>query len=348
VTARRRTLVILAAALGTILAAEGMARLADPWLPEGCAPQSATGYGLAPNARYTTTGENGPVAVKIDSRGLRGPEITLPKPDDAFRILAIGDEALLAGDTPLADTFGQLLAGGLTEDVKPARVELAVAAAPGWGPRHYAAYLAGPARELAPDFLMIVLATGTDLEPPSDPGRVGVGPRRGFDAALARVSALWRRVVPPPALPEGGLDDAWLRSGVAAPLTEAEPWLARLDEFCRAARLPWLLVVLPAPVQLDASLLAERRRDAGLPSDVAADAVNHRLSDFCRERRLACADLYSDLAADADRFPLYRKGGWTLAPAGHQAAANALIGYFRRFRILEQALVFRTEQGETR
>jgi hypothetical protein len=60
-------------------------------------PSASTGWELLPAARATSQSESGvPVLFRTNSLGLRGDEVSVPKPSEVYRIVCLGDEALLA------------------------------------------------------------------------------------------------------------------------------------------------------------------------------------------------------------------------------------------------------------
>lgn len=65
-----------------------------------------THHRLKPLQSFSVIGADGtPVPVTTNSLGLRGRELEIPKPAGAFRILVLGDELVLAAETPEPDTF---------------------------------------------------------------------------------------------------------------------------------------------------------------------------------------------------------------------------------------------------
>jgi hypothetical protein len=70
------------------------------------------------------------VEIRTNSHGLRGPEIVVPKPADNYRIVLLGDETILAPETPEAEHCTRLLAGLLQQRTR-ARIEVINAGLPG-------------------------------------------------------------------------------------------------------------------------------------------------------------------------------------------------------------------------
>ena len=79
------------------------------------------------------SGDRQPVMLSTNSLGMRGPEPVVPKPDGVFRIVCLGDEAVLAADVDQSETFCerlQVLMGKQTQ--RP--VEVINAGIPGYCP----------------------------------------------------------------------------------------------------------------------------------------------------------------------------------------------------------------------
>ncbi len=70
------------------------------------------------------------VEIRTNCHGLRGPEIVVPKPADIYRIVLLGDETILAPETPEAEHCTHLLAG-LLEQRTRVRIEVINAGLPG-------------------------------------------------------------------------------------------------------------------------------------------------------------------------------------------------------------------------
>jgi hypothetical protein len=73
------------------------------------------------------------VPVRTNSLGLRGPEVVVPKPKDLFRIVLLGDETILAPETPESEHFLRLLSS-LLQQQSPQRIEIINAGLPGGCP----------------------------------------------------------------------------------------------------------------------------------------------------------------------------------------------------------------------
>ncbi len=345
---RRRALIagILLATL--LICAEIGLRLSGPSLPPGCAPRPVIGYGLQPGLNLSLAGVNGPVTLATNRLGLRSPEPVEPKPDDTFRILAVGDEMWLGSDHAYHETAAGMLGGLLAESVKPVKIDLQSASAPGWGWPNYLSAVKALSPELKPDLLLVVTSLATDLDPGGDAGSIGARPRQGLDAKLAKLSALWTALSPAPGLPDGGPATVHLQTSDSGDgLTDLPEWITQLDRACRVARLPWVLAVIPAQIQTDPDRLKRRALAEGLSPDRLDGALpNRTLHMLVRRHRLMAVDLLPSFRRLADRFELYTPGGWTLSEIGHLTLAKEIAAVFERDGIIEQALLFADQAPE--
>ena len=73
------------------------------------------------------------VPIRTNSLGLRGSEVIVPKPTDIYRIVLLGDETILAPETPEAEHVTQLLSG-LLQQRSQMRIEVVNAGLPGGCP----------------------------------------------------------------------------------------------------------------------------------------------------------------------------------------------------------------------
>lgn len=111
--------------------------------------------------RVRPAGADTPHIIRINSHGLRGPEVDVPKPPIVYRILALGDEALLASALP----ENQTLVGHLQNELQPQTslsVEVCNAGVPGGCPLTAYLLLTRRLALLQPD-LVILTVSETDL-----------------------------------------------------------------------------------------------------------------------------------------------------------------------------------------
>ncbi|NMB75667.1 MAG: hypothetical protein GYA21_11135 [Myxococcales bacterium] len=69
------------------------------------------GWSLKPGAVAVSSATGCPVEYRINSRGFRGPEVEIPKPQGVFRILLLGDSRTFGYGVPLEKHFSSVLQG---------------------------------------------------------------------------------------------------------------------------------------------------------------------------------------------------------------------------------------------
>ncbi|HYC56555.1 MAG TPA: GDSL-type esterase/lipase family protein [Candidatus Binatia bacterium] len=120
-------------------------------------------YGLAaPNQRVVYQA----ALWATNSRGIRGPELELPKPDGTFRIAVLGDSISAGHGVPVASAYPTLLEAALNGIGEKRRYEVVNASLPGNSLRQSVEHRLPIALEYAPD-LFIYGFTINDLEGPS-------------------------------------------------------------------------------------------------------------------------------------------------------------------------------------
>ncbi len=98
------------------------------------------------------------VPVSINSYGLRGPKVQVPKPPNTFRIVGVGDSITFGFGIPFDDTFLQVLQRRVNESVSPRmRYETLNGAVPGTGLDFYYHFIETTAQSLQPDIILIGL-----------------------------------------------------------------------------------------------------------------------------------------------------------------------------------------------
>ena len=132
------------------------------------------------------------VSVKINNIGLRGRDVTVPKPEGIYRIVTLGDSITFGYGVPLEKTFPQVLERLLNENLATGtRYEVVNAGVPGTGLSYYEYFVRKRAPQLNPDLILICMALnditvyrpGPDKPPPSR--------GRGLNYLLLRHSYLY-------------------------------------------------------------------------------------------------------------------------------------------------------------
>jgi hypothetical protein len=122
--------------------------------------------GTLANPEYTTH-------VRIDTLGLRGPEVG-PKSPGALRVLGVGDSFVSAFNAEEADTFLSVAGATLGKSLPGTRVEVINAGTPNYGTWHELRLFRRVAPELKPDAAFLCVYVGNDLENNLNPGQAVV------------------------------------------------------------------------------------------------------------------------------------------------------------------------------
>ncbi len=123
-------------------------------------PDPEIGFALVPGRRGPFMGQS----VRVNSLGLRGEEISRPKPRGTFRLVGLGDSTMFGFGVAEERRYMDLVAGELAGYFGPdVRVELACVAVPGWTSVQEVAAFSGLVDQLEPD-LVIIQFDSNDLE----------------------------------------------------------------------------------------------------------------------------------------------------------------------------------------
>uniref|UniRef100_A0A7C2PF23 SGNH/GDSL hydrolase family protein n=1 Tax=Schlesneria paludicola TaxID=360056 RepID=A0A7C2PF23_9PLAN len=123
-------------------------------------PSAVTGWELQPAARETIDTDAGVrVDFRTNSLGLRGAEIVVPKPSGVYRILCLGDEALLAPALPEEATFPHQLQTRLQGTTRYA-IEVHNAGLPHGCPETARLHLQHRLLSLQPDLVILQVHAG--------------------------------------------------------------------------------------------------------------------------------------------------------------------------------------------
>ncbi|MDZ4689150.1 MAG: hypothetical protein SH850_29085 [Planctomycetaceae bacterium] len=123
-------------------------------------PSAVTGWELQPAGRITVSTDRGEAVVfRTNSVGLRGDEVAVPKPQGVYRIVCLGDEALLASTLPEEFTLPQQLAKRL-QSTTQARVEVLNAGLPHGTPETAAIHYRQRLTALQPDLVILHVHAG--------------------------------------------------------------------------------------------------------------------------------------------------------------------------------------------
>ncbi len=104
------------------------------------------------------------IPVNINSHGLRGPETTIAKPEDTFRILNLGDSVAMGWGVREEESYGQRLEEIIADEMLiEQNIEVINASVPGWNPENELAYLKAEGFQFEPDLILLDLTLVNDI-----------------------------------------------------------------------------------------------------------------------------------------------------------------------------------------
>ncbi len=361
----RGKLALLAASTAlSLLLAEGLVRLLVPQQPillrpDVWQPDDGLGWVQGPNLdTRINTGER-QVRLLTDGQGHRiGPG---PRPQAAYRILALGDSYQAALQVEYEQTFTALAEQRLSRDLD-APVEVVNAGVAGWGPNHY---LLKARRELARrryDQVVVFFYLGNDIEK----RRIEhFGPKR----STLRHSFRWPRKASRKELVESLLypiNDTLETRSHAFLLLRKRLWFVLMRLQLSARRFPQVLlreeaaaerwslsadvcrrvvdasedhdvpvtfVLLPGICEVDLEIARITARAVGLePRQIDPDQPSRRMSRELESRGLAVLDATPAMRAAhaAGRRDLYGQVDIHLDLGGHQVVADFVTPHLAR------------------
>jgi lysophospholipase L1-like esterase len=124
-------------------------------------PEPGAGYTLMqPGREYEWQG----IPVAINSRGLRGSEISYEKAPGTFRILNLGDSVAMGWGVREEETYGRRLEGSLNaRGPGEVRFEVINAGVPGWNLENALAYLEAEGLRYEPDLVLLEVTIVNDI-----------------------------------------------------------------------------------------------------------------------------------------------------------------------------------------
>ncbi|MFK7820042.1 MAG: SGNH/GDSL hydrolase family protein [Planctomycetaceae bacterium] len=305
---------------------------------------SSRHHTLRPGAVIEPENLNAPRLV-LNSFGLRGPEPTLPKPANVYRVVVLGDETVFAshlGTPELATTYLQHHLQQLTSK----QVEVVNAGIPGYCPLLSFLQFRHQLLGLNPDAVVLhydlsdakedhryrstlqVDANGTPLACVHPAVLEGANSHpTGTVARFAIGRWLLHQVCDSPYRPESSFTDwPWPLSGdperVKATLKSLEP-IAQLSQFAKELSARFVLTSTPASMPQIASDEATQRMIEYWQKP------RELLTTFAAENRIEFCDT-SDALVNADIDQLYDENG--LTRSGHYALATELAAHIANQR----------------
>ncbi len=334
----------LVAATGTLLAfflAEGILGLILPppivWrTPQERYENHPTRlFALRPDQRAFTHDK----PVRINALGLRGGEVTIPKPEKSYRIVVMGDSVTFGNGVGDGETYSAQLARTLHESGLR-RVEVINAGIPAYDTWQHALLLEELVISLEPNIVILGFYQN-DISPRPNVlrpviGQNGEPPRRGLGAwlgdrriallkksrvlVLAREAYLRARAKWSPS-PAAARRMALLKGGqhpaLQAGWREVSGSLDRMRALLDGAGIPFRIVIFPMPEQV-------------WNTEANTSAYQGYFQDIAREIGVPTLDLLPAFrTAISPGKSLYISWDWHPNPEGHQLAAQAIASYVR-------------------
>ncbi len=306
------------------------------------------------------------VPVAINSLGLRGDEVSVPKPPRTIRIVAVGDSITFGYGIPVEDTYAKILERCLNQGVfGGARYEVLNGGTLGGSLSDYLHFLNEKAELVHPDVVLIGLSLN-DILVYSESGSVSeIGahqhgrnmPRtRSFSRFLLRHSQLYMFCYPRLKsflYGSGILDINEVRGSdfvALAPASEYQKhaWesslgmLSRILTFCREHGYELVVVVFPMQMQMSAAELRFYREKTHLRlgDEAASGEPQRRLRAFAAAAGATLVDLLpayrehrsEDLYLHNDKIPADPTHP---SIRGNQIAADEICRALRRPRVTQ-------------
>lgn len=304
------------------------------------------------------------VAVRTNSLGLRGPEVTVPKPADVYRIVLLGDETIFAPETREVDHVTRLLTDMLQQRSQM-QIEVVNAGLPGGCPLTEYLLVKQRLLSLQPDLVLLHFdwsdvaddqqlrrrtRCDRDGTPLSCPHTTLVATQRVtepidhlrhhfrlLDWGLTLASQQWKQQI---AAESAGTRDtasnpyAWLRGDhpeTNVAVQQSFSPIADLQKLSRCAQFQLAVVTSPKPWQVSAR--CSNGAGVRLASGVADDAyfANRRpfeyLAQFVTDLQLQFADASMALASGNDADANYLRCAPRWSAAGHHQMAVFLASF---------------------
>jgi len=308
-----------------------------------------------PNGRADLTG----VPVAINSYGLRGDEVTLPKPPRTFRIVAVGDSITFGYGIPVSDTFVKILERRLNERAHgEARYEVLNGATLGGALNDYYHFLSQKAAILQPDMILIGLClndilvyseSGSISEAGAEWGGQDWTLSRTLNSFLLRNSHLYmfHYARLKSFLYASGIFDINKVQGMNFLTMEApsayqeKAWesslemLSRIIAFCREHGYGIVVVVFPMQMQLSPAELQFYRNKYRLEigNEVLSGEPQRRLQTFAEASGVTLVNLLPAYRA-YNPEDLYLRNRMVLADPVHPSVKGNRIAADEIFRVL--------------
>jgi lysophospholipase L1-like esterase len=312
-----------------------------------------------PNSRARFLG----VSVAINSLGLRGDEVSIPKPPHLTRILAVGDSITFGYGIPVDDTYASVLGKRLNEHARNGeRYEVLNGGTLGGSLSDYLHFLEDKANLIEPDIVLIGLSLN-DILVYSESGSIsetgaewqGGNPQgtRRFNHFLLRHSQLYMLCyarLKSFLYSSGALDINKVRGAnfvALAPPSEYQrlAWkssfemLSNIVGFCQERRYQLVVVVFPMQMQMSPAELQFYRAKyhLRLSNEVLSGEPQRRLREYATAIGMTLVDLlpaYRGYRAE----DLYLHNGMIRADPVHPSVKGNEVAADEMFHALQATI----------
>jgi hypothetical protein len=299
--------------------------------------------------------------VAVNSHGLRGAEVAIPRPKGIWRVLCLGDESTFSSQTPEDQTFCALLQAELERNLAR-RVEVINAGVPGYCPLLSCLQVRHQLLGFDAD-LVILNFDPTDVADDYHYRRHIVTAGEGIAAGAAHPG------LEPPRSVQGGKEGLfllpeWARQQVSSilahralserPRSIDSPqgrylWLedsppdwtihirqalapvSQLRDLLEPRGAELVVSYIPAPWQISASASTgagvRERLGVGADAHYKSRAPIEAVAEFCRSQQIAICDVQPEFLRAPEPAELYLQNAAALSPAGHALYARALARF---------------------
>lgn len=327
---RKKLLLMAGSVFFTFLIGEVAARVILPLLPDppgtSFVGDEACMYRLRPSEPGEFPEDHD---HHINQLGFRDRNHAADKPADRFRVLGLGD-SFVYGAGPIRENFLRVAERELNGQAGK-KADILLMGVPGWSTENQLGYLKDKGLALDPDLVLVNFFVGNDVTGIPVRGRIIRGnlypttsplPMRNLlrksQLFVMFESLIWRGMMKksreegPATAPteDPAVNDMYLKivdqnlpvylretdPGTEALWAEAEGYLAEIAAACAAAKIPWILVLIPGEIQVDPDIRAQVMTGLGLSPDAYDfDAPQDRLSRWADSRQVATVDLLPSL-----------------------------------------------------
>ena len=286
---------------------------------------------------------------KLNSKGFKDVDFTIPKPKNTYRILALGD-SFAFGVVPYQFNYLTLLETELSD--KNFNVEVLNMGIPSTGPRDYLSILVREGLEYSPDMVLLSFFTGNDYSDSRKPkprfsdyayvfsllrylitihpkysGAIIHGKREYCDACASFDEDTFLKIEK-----ERSLIYQRGKREFSELLKDTIFYLTEIRNVCRNRTIKFVIVIIPDELQVNPALQSEIKKR--FYADSVTDALDFQLPNRALASELKSLGIpYLDLlpyfsTGSIQRFYRLRDTHWNIA--GNKQAASVIGAYVKQ------------------